>query len=144
MRSIWCVLAGTAALTVTMQAVNWFFEAVGSVPDIEDCGFLAGGLGILAVIYPGLSGLIGYQFSLRLSAPRDYTWVSSLMGALGSAAYLVMGIGLALSREQYGAVSAESLTWSVVYVLLSATGARLGSTLAELQGRLPALGNSGS
>ena len=49
---------GSAALAASMVLVNFAFEAAGSVPDLEGCGFLAGSLSSLALIYPLLACLV--------------------------------------------------------------------------------------
>jgi hypothetical protein len=142
MRSISSVLSGSAALTVLMQLANWFFEAVGSVPDIEGCGFLAGGLGILAVIYPGLAAAVTYGLSRSRPNPCESPIRCALAGVLGAGAYLIVGIVLAVSREHYGALSLPALAWAAAYVALAGVGALAGSKSASLYGARLAVSDS--
>ena len=143
MRSFSSVLSGSAALTILMQLANWFFEAVGSVPDIEGCGFLAGGLGILAIIYPGLAAAVTYGFSRNRPNRCESPVLCATVGVFGAGAYLIIGIVLAVSRDHYGALSLPALAWTAAYISLAGIGALVGSITADLYGRRLAVGDSG-
>src|SRR5687767_14997029 len=104
MRSVWGIPAAALALAGLMQVVNCLFEAAGSVPDLEGCGYLAGGLLAHAALYPMLAALIGFHWTRRIrlrSLEFDSAGVNSgLIGAVGAALYLGAGMTLALLRGQ--------------------------------------------
>src|SRR5258708_10171221 len=94
------IIAGATALTIALFGLNLAFEAAGSIPDIEGCGFLAGSIPALMVLFPAVSWLIAYSMN---SAAQRYligklTGVrvcGTCIGFLGAAAYF--GLGLLLS-----------------------------------------------
>jgi hypothetical protein len=146
MRSFWGVLAGSLVLALLLQFTNCLFEAAGSVPDLEGCGFLAGGLPILGVLYPLLSSVIAFQFGRKAPAPAAYdrAWYGGLMGALGAFAYFGIGIGLAVLRGRQEAISSAALFWILAFVLLCYAGGGLGAACARFRRDGLAVQDSGS
>src|SRR5258708_24930283 len=89
------VAVTAAALSLSMVLVNIAFEAAGSVPDLEGCGFLAGSLVSLAILYPVLAGLFGARAARRLARrgvePGVIDRAGAAVGALGSGFYFGLG-----------------------------------------------------
>ena len=135
MRSAWGLLAGALVLAFLMQLINCLFEAAGSVPDLEGCGFLAGGLGTLAVAYPTLAGMTAYRASRGNLLPRDRNistpiW-GGFIGAGGASLYFGAGFLLAFFRGHYGAISTPAVLWSMGYVALCWAGGWAGAAYAQ-------------
>ena len=123
---------GSIIFSAMMQLANCAFETVGSVPDLEGCGFLAGGLGSLVVMYPMLSAL-NASYLVRRGPMWDQVGTSAavlgaLTGLCGSIIYLAIGFSLALTRGFYEAFSPLSVAWSVSFIALSVIGGALGAT----------------
>ena len=146
MRSVWGVFVGSVVFALLMQIMNCLFEAAGSVPDLEGCGFLAGGLGILAVAYPALSFLVAYKVTRRRLNlwEQAHTRDGGLTGAFGAALYLGLGISLAVVRGHGEAISWVSALWSLAFVILSYAGGSAGTLFSRVQATSFALRDSGS
>jgi hypothetical protein len=129
MRSKWIVLAGSVVLAFLMVLLNVLFEVAGSVPDLPGCGFLAGGLGVLALLYPALACTTTYHFYRRFSF--DSLARGGFLGAFGAAIYLGAGIGIALFRGRYEIASSNLSIWVVLYILLSFAGGFFGAVCAR-------------
>jgi hypothetical protein len=128
--------AASGLLALVMLCINVGFEGAGSVPDIENCGFLAGSLTLLALLYPLAAGLVALRACgtlLRL-APAAFPFAPRLggrIGALGSFLYLGPGL-LAVATGPYGA-SLSPAAWLLVpvYVGLCAAAGRVGGVMAQ-------------
>ena len=134
MRSVWGILAASLALAGLMQVTNCLFEAAGSVPDLEGCGYLAGGLLAHAVFFPALAALIGFLWTRRISLRSqdlDSAADCGRIGALGATLYLSAGMALAVIRGQNEAIPPAVALWSLAYVTLCFGGGRLGAALAR-------------
>ena len=146
MRSLWAVLAGSLVVALLMQTTNCVFEAAGSVPDLEGCGFFAGGLGLLAIIYPTLSALVAHQFGRR---PVNL-WngnnpsVGGIMGGLGASIYLGIGIALALFRGHSEVLSPIVAVYLLAFAALSFAGGFAVALISEFQAKSFAFRDSGS
>lgn len=134
MRSIWAVLVGSIGLAVLMQLTNYGFEAAGSVPDLEGCGFLAGGLGTLATVYPLLAALTAARIVCRMGSMNSderLHIVGAAAGLIGSTLYFSIGFILALGRGHYEALSLPVACWSLCFVLLCCAGGCMGAIRAR-------------
>jgi hypothetical protein len=127
------VAAGAAALALSMVLVNFAYEAAGSVPDIEGCGFLAGSLLSLALIYPSLAGVFGGRVARTLSRRSPSRAASAragaAVGALGSGIYFGVG-SLSVLRGPHGAEITPNL-WALAacFVLACAWAGKIGATI---------------
>jgi hypothetical protein len=127
-----------------MLAVNVGFELAGSVPDIAGCGFLAGSLLVLLLLYPALSAALSFR-AIRFLIGRarlDEQKLLRVGGRIGGwGAFLYFGLGIAdlvLAPHARG-VSAGGWAAAAVYIGLSFLGGRLGALLAILRfARVPA------
>lgn len=134
MRTVWFrggAMAGAGLLAVVMLLINYAFEAAGSVPDLEGCGFLAGSLASLAVLYPLAAAAVA-GWTLRPLArrfaidPSRVVRYGGRIGAAGALTYFVAGLGLAGGRSS----SPLSLAvWPAMgaFTLLCWMGGRLGA-----------------
>ena len=126
------VVAHAAALALSMVLVNIAFEAAGSVPDLDGCGFLAGSLAVLAFLYPLLAGVFGARLSRRLlDKVRDADVIArsgAAVGALGSGFYFGLG-GISVMRSPHGAAVSPNL-WALatVFVLVCAWAGKIGTS----------------
>ena len=147
MRSVWGILAASLALAALMQLVNCLFEAVGSVPDLEGCGFLAGGLISHSIVFPMLAGLITFHWTRRSRLRSNYSGSAAIhsgtIGAVGATLYLSAGMTLAVLRGQYEALSPAVVLWSLAYIALCFGGGRFGAAFARNYDRTLAWRDSG-
>jgi len=106
MRSVRLQIAtavSSVALALAMQAANHGFEAAGSVPDIESCGFLAGSLGALAMVYPTLAALVAGRAVRALGRVlmpgiQEAASIGSVVGLAGACLYFGFGVLLMALR----------------------------------------------
>ncbi len=135
MRSVWFRGVGLSAcgmLALAMLLTNYGFEAAGSVPDLDGCGFLAGNLASLAMLYPLLAAAVAAR-ALRLLARRyadDADRIVRCGGRIGAGgALLYFGSGVALTWMRSDAAPMTSVLWPVIglYTLLCWAGGRLGA-----------------
>lgn len=135
--------ASAAMVAVLMVVVNSIFEAAGSVPDAPECGFLAGSLPSLAVIYPLLAAVVAARVT-RLMAHRKPDFAAeAAQGAVrgaawGAAIYFIAGVSLTAFRAGLAAV--PPFVWLAIagYVALCALGSRIGASMALDRGAEPA------
>ncbi len=130
------LFAGAAALTFALFVLNLAFEAAGSIPDIEGCGYLAGSIPALMVLFPAVSWFITYstnavvQRRLNANLPRVRV-CGTCMGILGAMAYVGMGVFLSYSWPNSSPVHVESIFVSGVLIVLCAIGGYGGARRNE-------------
>lgn len=152
MRVIWfpgITLGAALLLALTMLGLNFAFEAAGSVPDIEGCGFLAGNLLSLLFLYPVAAGVVAGRAALLLvrrfpDAAEEILRVGGRIGFGGAALYFLGGILLAIFRSSASAF--PPILWGLLacYTLLSMLGGRAGALLILDRSRVPAWRGGGS
>src|SRR5436189_2582559 len=99
MRAVWFrgfVLGAAASLALIMLFLNFAFEAAGSTPDAESCGFLAGNLLSLALLYPAAAAFVSFRFSRTLlrRVPQDGQAIlraGGAVGLIGALIYFILG-----------------------------------------------------
>lgn len=132
------IAANAAALALSMVLVNVAFEVAGSVPDVEGCGFLAGNLISLALIYPLLAGAVGARIGRSLSrkdADRDSILRSGAAAtALGSILYFGAGCASVMRGPQGAIVSPNLWALAALFVLVCAWAGKVGAAF-RLTGR---------
>jgi hypothetical protein len=148
MRAFLGVAAGSLVLAVLLQIANCVFEAAGSVPDIEGCGFLAGGIAASAIVFPAITLLLVTRmirhFPGDLPARSRSPIFGAAAGLAGSGLYLSGGMLLALYRGQYDAFSAIMAVWSAFLIAVCGMSGWLGGLLADLSEQILAWRDSGS
>jgi hypothetical protein len=122
-----------AVTALAMLAINSAFEAAGSIPDFENCGFLAGNLAALALLYPVITALIASK-TVRLTYIFDRTSDSHrllrLARGTGFGAALYFAAGLAFTVGSSGRmVPIPVCLICVAYVLLSFVGGWVGAAM---------------
>src|SRR5689334_5105596 len=124
------IATASAALTLSMVLVNIAFEAAGSVPDMEGCGFLAGSLLSLALLYPLLAGVCAARAARTLmgrGADQDtVTRSGAAIGACGSGLYFGFGTLTVMRSSQGSFVSPNVWALAAVFVLACAWAGRIG------------------
>jgi hypothetical protein len=134
-------------LAIFLQAANCLFEAAGSVPDIEGCGFLAGGFTLSAVTFTTLAILVTKNLCRLLPQPgravgRRREGVA--MGLTGAALYMSGGIVLAFARGHVEALVPVVGAWSTLLIAFCGAGGWIGGILAETANGPVAWRDSGS
>jgi hypothetical protein len=140
MTSTWiraCVAAGATALAILLLGINQAFEAAGSIPDIEGCGFLAGSIPALALLYPVAAGIIARSLSRRLHKRFPMRILrtrlfGAITGLCGACIYLGLGLLLSFTRPVSSPISPEALVISVFLMLLCAAGGYIGARRSAL------------
>jgi hypothetical protein len=143
------VVAGwSAALALSMVLVNFAFEAAGSVPDIEGCGFLAGSLLSLALIYPLMACAFGARLARILARKRvpasSIVRAGAALGALGSGLYFGAGSFAVLTGPHGTAVSSNLWALDAGFVLACALAGKLGASLRLMGSWMRLLGRTGN
>lgn len=134
MRHLWLrgvAVAWAALLALSMLVLNHAFEAAGSVPDVEGCGFVAGSLASLLLLYPLLAAIIarsavvwaGCRWTLD---PACAVRLGSFVALAGCGAYFGLGLLLTSRGSQISTPSAL-IGWLALYVLLCVAAARWGA-----------------
>ena len=121
------VWTAAASLSLAMLAVNYGFEAAGSVPDVETCGFLAGNTLSLLIVYPLVAALVAGR-AVRFIASRftdrlpELAGNGRIIGLLGSSFYFACGVTVAIGR--FGANAVPPGIWCLIalYIALCAAG----------------------
>jgi hypothetical protein len=136
--TLWGVIVTcAAALSVSMMLVNFAFEAAGSVPDLEGCGFLAGSLSSLALIYPLLAAFVAARAARPLVARgADGDTVAragAALGALGSGLYFGVGTLSVLRGSQGASVSPNLWVLAAGFVLACAWAGKLGAVVRSAE-----------
>jgi len=131
-----------------MLGVNFAFELAGSVPDIDGCGFLAGNLVVLLVLYPLLAAAISSRATSVLIARTNTNNVVSLragarIGGSGSALYFVLGALGVIAAPHTQGISTAGWIAAVVLTLACSLGGRLGAASAMLRSSRIAARESG-
>ena len=132
-RGVACL--GAAIVSLAFLAINVGFEAAGSVPDVETCGFLAGNSLALALLYPLAAALISLRATRSLVSRgranrADTRRVGGFIGLVGAAIYLGAGVAGAFARSGPSAVPPG--TWILIasYLALCAFGGLAGALRA--------------
>src|SRR5260221_14459581 len=126
------LIAGAAALTIALFGLNLAFEVAGSIPDIEGCGFLAGSIPALMLLFPAVSWFIAYSLNaavqrhLRGKLTRERV-CGTCMGILGASTYFGIALILSFSRPNGSPVHVEAVFVSAVLILLCAIGGYAGA-----------------
>ena len=134
-RTFWfrgMLVAASAALALTLLVINVAFEVAGSVPDIDGCGFLAGPLLVLFLLYPLVSMLIGMRAAQRLirrfpEASDEVVRVCGCAGLAGAAVYFGLGLIGALTRPYGGPVALSAWPVVALYTTVITVAARHGA-----------------
>ncbi len=112
-------------LALGMLLTNLFFEAIGSVSDFENCGFLAGNILAILIIFPSITFLIAHRTAVRISQ-RHYEevlnpWIGKTVGLAGSLIYFLPGMGNLFAEGRVRSLSFE-LVATIVGLTVICTG----------------------
>jgi hypothetical protein len=122
---------GGSALALSMVLTNFAYDAAGSVPDIEGCGFLAGSLICLALIFPVLAAFIAGRAATALirrgANSDDAARAGGQIGGLGSGLYFGLGL-LSLARSPYP-ITLNLIAVSAGMILLCTWAGKIGALL---------------
>ena len=135
MRSFWfrclgCI--GALTLSLAMLAVNYAFEAAGSIPDFEACGFLAGSSFGLMIVYPLTAAVLSHWLTAvllrafperRSSLPR----LGRDAAFAGSTFYLALGMAVSVGRHGILSIPLQVFALSALYVMLAGMAGWLGA-----------------
>jgi hypothetical protein len=125
-------------VSLTMLAVNLAFELAGSVPDIDGCGFLAGSLVVLLLLYPVISATIASR-AARFVMSRTQMGEDRLLrfggrvGGFGAFLYFGLGFAEVLWASHSRGISASGWAAAAVFTGVSFLGGRLGALVAILR-----------
>jgi hypothetical protein len=140
-------MAAAVALAAAMVAINFGFEAAGSVPDLEACGFLAGNWIVLLGLYPVAAAVVAARVARLLvrrfpEADEDVVRMGGRAGAIGAGAYFGGGI-LTLLAAGHG-TDVPILAWLLLplYTFSCFLAGRLGASLTVEKRAHVALQNS--
>ncbi len=104
-------------LALGMLLTNLVFEALGSVSDFENCGFLAGNVFALFVIYPLISLVIARRTTgrivLRQNGVAPYSYMGKVIGFAGSLMYFAPGVANLVIEGR-----TKSLTFELVATII--------------------------
>jgi len=130
-----CITIGAFALALALFGLNIAFEVAGSIPDIEGCGFLAGSVPALLLLFPALSALLTYHMNRALH--RHFGGVRRSLALGFYAAYLGAGVylggGLLLSSlRPSGVIHIEGIGVSLLLAILCGVGGCLGALRGEI------------
>jgi hypothetical protein len=135
-RAVTCSAA--VLLSLAMLAVNLAFELAGSVPDIEGCGFVAGSLLVLLLLYPALSAALS-SHAVRFLIVRARFSEEALLraggriGAWGALLYFALGFAEVLWAPHSRGVSSGGWAAAAIFTVASFLGGRLGALIAILR-----------
>src|SRR5579862_327715 len=126
------LVAASAALAVTMLMINIAFEVAGSVPDIDGCGFLAGPLVVLLVLYPLAAGMVGARAAERLlrrfpDARDEVVRMGCRVGIGGAALYFGLGLSGAQMSPHTGTLAPGMWPALALYSVVITLAARQGA-----------------
>ena len=146
MRSFWlgCLTASASlAVAATLLAINSAFEVAGSIPDVEQCGFLAGNLGSLLFIYPIACVLIGRKaagFGMSRWPDESEEIIRGLTfaGWVGGSLYFGAGVSRIAARTPVWELPAVVWIAMGAYVALCGLGMRVGTLMCLASRRSPA------
>ena len=121
-----------------MLAINVAFEVAGSVPDIDGCGFLAGSLAVLLLLYPAISATVASRAVrfLNSRARLEEDRLLRMGGRIGGfGAFLYFGLGFAevLWAPHSRGISAGGWAAAAAFTSVSFLGGRLGALVAILR-----------
>ena len=135
------ILIGASVMVVALLGLNMAFEVAGSIPDIEGCGFLAGSIPALLILFPGIAASLVYSINRFLH--RRYTIVPCSLSlgfftaCLGGCVYL--GCGLILSAlNPSGTIQIVGIGICVLLAVLCGLGGYLGAMRSEMIAASPA------
>jgi hypothetical protein len=139
LRNIWfrgVTLGAAALLAVVMLLINFAFEAAGSIPDFENCGFIAGSAVALFVLYPIAAGMIAYKAARALSQRFEAEESNILrcgkrIGLYGSGLYLFGGMCTVLAGPHGASISPAVFLLLVAYTYLCRVAGRIGASIAQ-------------
>jgi hypothetical protein len=125
-----------ALQALAMVVINLAFEAVGSVPDIEGCGFIAGTTSGLILLYP-LASLLISGLAVRTLLPRSQYEIAAprfgaKIGLGGAAFYLLTGTLLASTRFANG-IPATLFVLIPIYLAITTVAGAIGAAYAAFK-----------
>jgi hypothetical protein len=132
MRSLWfrgVTLGASVLLALFMLLINVVMQAVGSIPDVEACSFLAGSLVALLALYPLAACLVAARAARALARrfPNEDACIvccGARIGLTGAALYFLIGVFLMAGMP-------PPLVWGLLllYTLLAMLGGAFGAFL---------------
>jgi hypothetical protein len=139
LRNIWfrgVTLGAAALLAGVMLLINFAFEAAGSIPDFENCGFIAGSAVVLFALYPTAAGLIAYKAARILShrfanQENKILRIGKRIGFYGSGFYLFAGMCTVLAGPRSVSVTPAVFLLLVAYTYLCRVAGGIGASIAQ-------------
>jgi hypothetical protein len=130
-----------------MVAVNVAFEAAGSVPDLNACGFLAGNLLALLALYPVAAGVVAARAARVLvrrfpEADEEIVRMGGRAGAIGAGAYFAGGLMTVFANGHGADVPISAWLLLPFYTFLSFVAGRFGASLTVEKGGQAVLQNT--
>lgn len=127
--------ASALLVACCMLLINYGFEAAGSVPDFPACGFMAGSIWLLIMLYPAAAGVIAYYGTtpaLRRARTPAASVCRSAWIASGSGAILYFAAAALLLALQGRLGTTPPIAWcvSALCSVISAAGGGAGALLA--------------
>jgi hypothetical protein len=132
-------IAAALLFSATMLALNIGFEIAGSVPDVDGCGFLAGSLLALLLLYPLVAAFISARATDVLIRRGVFDEARLLrcggrIGGWGAGTYFLLGIYGVLATPHSPGVTFAGWALGAFYTCASFAGARAGALWAVLRG----------
>jgi hypothetical protein len=126
-------LLASVAIAVAMLFVNCAFEAAGSIPDYNNCGFLAGNLVALSIIFPILCALVvsrTVRYRAGCEPASEITRIRRSARAAGCGAALYFAGGIVFSAAFAGGLPPLPV-WLIcgAYIGLGWIGGWIGATM---------------